>query len=214
MNNQSLIGAAVAELNKKYQPHTIIVYGSRARGDFTETSDLDIACFTDHSPKLTDARLWQGIYLDAWIYHTDSMAKNEQSTLPLEYLRFADGYCVQDQQGKGQVFLDQVKARLAEGPKCLSENEKAHTVEWIGKMLNRAAQDDIEGNYRQVWLQFELLEIYFQLRDLWYFGPKKSFVWLQDNDPLAYQLFKAGYESPADSSKLKTLAAYIINNRN
>ncbi len=47
--NDPVVNAIIDELTKIYHCHTIVLYGSRARGDFTETSDYDIAGITDKS---------------------------------------------------------------------------------------------------------------------------------------------------------------------
>ena len=53
------------------------------------------------------------------------------------------------------------------------------------------------------------LEIYFELKGLWYLGPKKSFKWLQENDPLAYSLYKNALEKNADAKEVESLLQYL-----
>lgn len=57
--------ALVTELKRSHHAHTIILYGSRARGDATAESDIDVACFADIAETTRDARLWQGMYSTA-----------------------------------------------------------------------------------------------------------------------------------------------------
>ncbi|MFQ2313995.1 nucleotidyltransferase domain-containing protein [Aeromonas dhakensis] len=45
---EKILDLAVEDLKGKYAPHTIILYGSYARNEATETSDIDIACFCDN----------------------------------------------------------------------------------------------------------------------------------------------------------------------
>ena len=54
---------AVKEVVEKYNPHTVIIYGSRARGDATEESDVDMACFLDSPSISEDFRDVNGIFL-------------------------------------------------------------------------------------------------------------------------------------------------------
>lgn len=199
-----LIEDLVRALQVQYQPHTIIFYGSRARGDATASSDIDVACFVDDHPELKDARLFQGVYLDNWVYPTQAMQHISKETL-----RFADGDCLVDQRGLGQEFLANIREKLVAGPETLSASDRTHTIEWISKMLQRIETEDVEGMYRRCWLQLELLEIYFQLRNKWFFGPKKSLQLLKDNDPVAYQLFSDIYQDPKDLKKLQLLARYV-----
>ncbi|UTV28789.1 nucleotidyltransferase domain-containing protein [Photobacterium atrarenae] len=200
-----LIEDLVRALQVQYQPHTIIFYGSRARGDATASSDIDIACFVDDHPELKDARLFQGVYLDNWVYPTQAMQHISKDTL-----RFADGDCLVDQRGLGKEFLAKVRNKLAAGPERLSESDRTHTIEWISKMLKRIETEDVEGMYRRCWLQLELLEIYFQLRGQWFFGPKKSLQYLKSKDPVAYHLFSDTYRMPTDLKKLQLLAHHVI----
>ena len=58
----------IDELVSRHNCHTIILYGSYADGSCTQESDIDVICFTDYREAHTDARLWNGIFLDAWVY--------------------------------------------------------------------------------------------------------------------------------------------------
>ncbi|WP_461534925.1 nucleotidyltransferase domain-containing protein [Spongorhabdus nitratireducens] len=202
----SITEQAVKEVVARYNPHTVIVYGSRARGDATPGSDIDIICFVDAPEVTKDARLFNGVFLDAWIYSTDAMKPDEP-----EFLRLGDGICVRDIRGAGLPFLDAIQHRISQGPDPLSDEDKQHTREWVMKMMARAGQDDIEAHYRNSWLQFELLPIYFQLRDLWYFGPKKGLAWLKDNDLDGYQLFESACANPRSKQDLDRLVRYVTD---
>ena len=193
-------------LVNKYNPHTIILYGSRARGDATETSDIDIACFCDDIVETKDARLFHDVYLDAWIYPTSYM-----ESVPPEALRFSEGILLLDKKSCGVHYLLAVQERLKRGPEKLSTVDRDHQVKWIHKMLKRIRAGDLEGNYRKSWLRFQLLESYFTLRDLWFLGDKRSFIWLKENDLNAYQLFANLYSDTSDDDDLTLLAAYVTN---
>ncbi|MBJ7555194.1 nucleotidyltransferase domain-containing protein [Marinomonas spartinae] len=200
-----LIRLAVEDLIKRYQPHTIILYGSRARGEATQASDIDIACFVDSGTETKEARVFHGVYLDAWVYPSEKM-----TLVSDDALRFGDGICLLDQRGLGGQYLAAIQERIEAGPEILDETDRSHTFEWISKMLSRIELDDLEGKYRRHWLQFELLEIYFQLRGLWFFGPKKSLRYLQENDAVAYQLFYDVYDDPTDVDRLKLLVQCVV----
>lgn len=97
---ENLILLAQEDLIQRYNPHTIILYGSRARNDATDTSDIDIACFCDDSEEVKDARLFNGVYLDAWVYPTSAM-----NTVSDDALRFGDGVVLLDKFGHGEHYL-------------------------------------------------------------------------------------------------------------
>lgn len=56
---EDILDLAMEELKRKYAPHTIILYGSYARNEATETSDIDIACFCKNTSEQRDDRLFQ-----------------------------------------------------------------------------------------------------------------------------------------------------------
>jgi predicted nucleotidyltransferase len=200
---------ALEELIRKYQPHTVIAYGSRARNQATESSDIDIACYCDVSEVIKDARLFHGVYLDAWIFPTHAMTEIAE-----EDLRFEDGCVLLDERGLGESFMQRVKEKLQQGPKQPSQSDIQHTTEWIHKMLLRAFNNDLDGQYRKVWLQFQLLEIYFQLRGKWFLGHKKSFEYLLENDRQVYDLFVQVYADSTNVDQLHKLANGVVNLNN
>lgn len=195
---------AIDYLVKKYQPHTLILYGSRSRGDATENSDLDIACFCDEIKETKEAGIFQGIYLDAWIYPTSYM-----QSVANDALRFQESILLIDSQGYGAGYLEKVQERFKRGPEKLSSLDREHLILWLYKMLRRVQINDACGNYRKAWLQFELLEAYFTLRGIWFLGDKKSFAYLKQNDKEAYQLFTAAYNDLQDGKHLKQLVSYV-----
>jgi hypothetical protein len=195
---------AIDYLVKKYRPHTLILYGSRVRGDITPNSDIDVACFCDEVTETKEAKVFQGVYLDAWIYPTSYM-----QSITNEALRFDEAILLLDSQGYGATYLVNVKERLKQGPEKLSPLDSDHLIQWLYKMLQRVQVNDPCGNYRKAWLQFELLEAYFRLRGLWFLGDKKSFAYLKQNDEKAFQLFTAAYNDLQDNNQLKQLVSYV-----
>jgi len=52
--------ALIDELRRVHGVHTLLLYGSRARGDATPESDIDVAGYADVAETTRDARLWHG----------------------------------------------------------------------------------------------------------------------------------------------------------
>jgi predicted nucleotidyltransferase len=201
-----LLLRVVVDLQKKYNPHTIILYGSRARGDYTHSSDIDVVCFAEGATPIKDARNFEGIYLDAWVYGSDVMSESTD-----ELLRVADGCCLYDSDGRGNVFLKELQTRIEQGPKQLSAAEIQHTKQWVYKMLERAKSSDVESLYRRYWLAVDLLQIYFDLRGQWYFGPKKGLAWLSEHDSIGYRLFSQVYNQNIRLEDLGKLSEYVTD---
>ncbi|GEM80546.1 nucleotidyltransferase family protein [Vibrio superstes] len=193
---------AIKEVVGKYDPHTVIIYGSRARGDATDESDVDMACFLDEPPISEDFRSFDGIFLDAWIYPTDAMKT------PESFVQMGKAFCAIDKYGLGKELLRKIDERRTAGPIPLTEKQKSNIIELRMKSLKRIVKNDIEGNHRRAHLQFTLLETYFLLRDKWFFGAKSSLAWLQENDQVAFDLFEKVYQSPQDYQALKRLTQH------
>ncbi|MCA9838315.1 MAG: nucleotidyltransferase domain-containing protein [Trueperaceae bacterium] len=199
---------AVEELKRKYDPEFIILYGSVARADFTEDSDIDLAVFCKVPGASNDVRVFEGKQLDCWIY-LDTEAKPENNG----FLRLAGGELVLDKNGAGKRFLDGVNAKFQAGPAPVTPDSREHLVEWSKKTLKRAEKSDIEAKYRQTELLFSSLELYFKLRDLWFTGPKNSFKWLEANDNPTYKLFEAAFADPTNLDKLRHLTSAVSTHK-
>ncbi len=174
----------VKELRSKYNPHTIFLYGSHARGDASPESDIDILVITKTGEATTDSRPWGDYNLDAWIY------PEEEAEFVDDFLHLAEAKILWSKNKWGNKFLQAVRERFAEGPEALPEHDKQHRLRWFHKMLNRIQRDDTEAHFRRHWLLVDLLPTYFGLLQAWYMGPKRSLQWLEENKPNVYKAFQ------------------------
>jgi hypothetical protein len=111
----------------------------------------------------------------------------------------------------GDDLLNLVNKIFSEGPPKTPQWEKREIIIWLPKMLDRSKRNDIEGNFRRHWLLYELLNSYFRLHDLWYFGPKESFSWLKKNDPEIYNYFDCALKCDVDNKTIQNLIDCIIS---
>jgi len=116
-----------------------------------------------------------------------------------------DGIALCQKNNIGNELLKKVRTIFKTGPQTTPHWEKHEINTWIMKMLDRAKQNDIEGNFRRHWLLHDLLECYFKLRDTWYLGPKESFQWLKNNDSPTYTAFNAALNPNADLDVIEKL---------
>ena len=193
-------------LVKEFSAETIFLYGSYARGDFTEQSDIDLAVITSDCQLKNYSNTFKGKKLDVWFYQWSQLDPQDP-----QFLRLANSQLLLDSKGQGQIFKNSIKKTLTEGPTPLEANHRQHTLDWIEQMIRRAQEGDIEGNFRRTWLPVALLEIYFQLRNEWYLGSKQSFNWLQENDTEGFSLFNAAFLTPNDLDAIKRLAHHVVN---
>ncbi|MBX9769895.1 MAG: nucleotidyltransferase domain-containing protein [Candidatus Obscuribacterales bacterium] len=202
-----VLAEIVVLLQETYNASTVILYGSRARGDQTASSDYDIACFGVGRKPVRHAQIHNGAYIDAWIYPQEKLENPDKSLLHIR-----SGIVIAQESTLGDKCLEKIDTLFRQGPEPLHQWEIEVKCVWIDKMLERITVSDTEGQYRRVWLLFELLENYFALRNLWYLGPKESFAWLKDNDRNVHQAFDDTLTSDYDIERIKRLAFLVKDN--
>jgi len=195
-------------LQQTYNTPTIILYGSRARGNQTESSDYDLACFGKNSNTVRHAEIRNGAYIDAFVYPQEKLENPDKSLLHIRH-----GVVITQESTLGDKCLEKIDFIYRQGPEPLPQCEIEVKRVWIDKMLDRITTLDIEGQYRRVWLLFAMLEIYFALRNLWYLGPKESFAWLKENDRNVHQAFESALAQDHDLERIKSLAVLVKENQ-
>jgi predicted nucleotidyltransferase len=203
--NQKLIDDIKTDILQRHKCHTVILYGSRARGEFKETSDYDIIAIREQGELIRDCRMFNGFYLDAFIYSENEIANPDPSLI-----RINDGIVLCQKDSIGDKLLNQISLMFQQGPTKTPDWERLEIVIWVEKMLNRVRNEDIEGNFRRCWLLYSLLECYFKLRDIWYLGPNKAFLWLEKNDLIGYAAFKEALEPCASVDKIENLIKVVV----
>lgn len=191
-------------LKNKYNCHSIILYGSFANDTYTDESDIDIICFCDNTSNQNDTNEICGRQLDTWIYDTSMMGKYE------ELSRISDGKILLDERNLCYKLLNAINEFIT-SEKKLTIEEITFQKNWLKKMINRAKKGDIEGNFRYHWILVDSLEIYFLIKGLRYLGPKKSLIYLKNNDQLTYKFFDEALGINSQFEKVEELVMFIIN---
>ena len=199
-----IIDRLTQDLQETHGCHTVILYGSRARGDFGPTSDYDIIGIREGGKKFRKAWIENGAYVDLFVWPQSAIRSPDSSMLYM-----VDGKVLVERAGCGSIFLQKLKNIHDGGPEPLSDEDREFRRTWIRKMMERVRIGDLEGLYRRTWLQNSLLEDYFVLRDLWYLGSKKGFEYLRQRDPEMYRLFEAVYREPTNLAALEKLVAKV-----
>jgi hypothetical protein len=196
----------VSQVMDAHGCHTAIVYGSRARGDATPDSDLDLLCVREGGVAFRDARVVDGVYLDAFIYPESALA-----TLDPAFLRILGGTVVRERDGFGTALLARVREMHDRGPPETPEDERRALVVWSQKMLDRvrARANDVAANYRRMQLLVRALEDYFALRGTWFRGEKEAFAWLRQHDAATYARFERAAEPSASDAALADLVRAV-----
>ncbi|WP_233586861.1 nucleotidyltransferase domain-containing protein [Legionella sp. km772] len=205
ITNEPVLQAIVEELTSLYHCHTIILYGSRARGDFTANSDYDVAGITKTGKKERIARFDEkyGVYHDLFVYPESSF-----DAISDEHLCMSDGIVIVENEHFGTELLKKLSAAI-KLPESITPEEITVRKVWYQKMLARASTRDLEGKYRQIWAIYTILEDYFVFRKLRYQGPKKAFQYLEIHDPETFSLFDETLSNMDDVDILKRLIEKI-----
>ncbi|HMF42203.1 MAG TPA: nucleotidyltransferase domain-containing protein [Polyangia bacterium] len=203
--DQEGIEAMALAIADAHACHTVILYGSRARGNADDRSDVDLVCIREGGPSLRDARVVDGLYFDAFIYPEDALAAVDPVLL-----RILGGRALRQRGGAGTALLDRVRDLFAKGPDRLAADDRNMRIVWAHKTLARLRRDDeIETRYRRMSFLVQALEDYFALRTLWFLGPRDAFAWLQIHDDVACSAFEAAMHSDADPTVLAALVTVV-----
>ncbi len=200
-----LLARFVDALRRDHGCHTVILYGSRARGDAGPESDYDLLGVREGGESRRDARWVEGAFLDAFVHPE---AKIAQAGADLLHVRGGRILCEKD--GAGTQLLARLDAVHAAGPKPLPADEASARRVWAQKMVGRARRGDLEGHYRRAWLLTALLEDYFLLRALWFPGPKHALAWLWAHAPDVHAAFDAALRPGADLDAVARLAGVVV----
>ena len=205
-DQESLLFLLHDHLQSRFGCHTAILYGSRARGDWDQASDIDVIAFCDAGETGHLAHRWQDLFLDLFVY--PSGTKPEPN-----WLRVHGGLILFQRGAEGDEILDAIGTMFRAGPEPRSDSAQQTLRLWCEKMLMRAEKEDPEGNHRRHWLLSSLLEIYFDLRNQWYLGPKRSLVLLRDRRPEDFEVFRAAFEPSASLANIRAAVAMVTANR-
>lgn len=200
-----LDSALVEELRRAHGVHTVILYGSRARGDATADSDVDVVGFAEVAATERDARLWNGLFLDAFLYPT-ALAQAPDADM----VKLCGGRVLLDERQLAGPLLEKAAALDRQPPPALPEGQQRMLRVWARKMLVRVRRDDVEAHYRRHWLLQQLLEDYFALRGLRYRGPKVALAGLRVDAPAVFAAFERALTPGAKDEALEALVDCVV----
>ena len=190
-----------------YHPQAIITYGSFADGSANLNSDFDALVITDCQKK-HDASIIDGTVLDVFVYPAETFQKDYD---PEEFVQVFDGKILLDINGTAEKLQKKVLAYIA-SQKSKTPDEIQQELDWCEKMLARTERGDAEGYYRWHWLLCDSLEIYFDMKGRYYYGPKKSLRMMQKDDPEGFRMYSEALKT-FDRDSLSEWISYMENMR-
>ncbi|MDI9540221.1 MAG: nucleotidyltransferase domain-containing protein [Bacillota bacterium] len=170
----------------KYEPLVIIVYGSFADGSNNLESDFDALVISKNYKKVHDTSFVNGIQLDVYVYPERYFEDNYDFE---EIKQIYGGNVILDNENKGLNLKKQIENYIENRP-LKTKEEIMENISWCLKMLERVKRNDAEGAFRFHWLLVDSLEIFSDMFQKPYSGPKKALKWMKENHPEAYILYK------------------------
>ena len=194
----------VQHLRRKYRCHTVILYGSRARGEATASSDYDVAGIRAQGASTREAGKVDGAYWDIFVYSEKDLKKFSD-----HQWAWKDARVLWEEGSYGRRLLARLEKFFDKPFQPAARFEIEATRAWSLKQLERCQLGDVHGNYRRSELQVAALSDYFQIRKKRYPGPKAALQWMAGGDPETHQLFARVYADPTDFAALRQLVARV-----
>lgn len=193
-------------INQKYSPLSIILYGSYANGTNNLNSDFDALVISHDHEQSHDTSFVNGVQLDVFIYPVSHFDGEFDCN---DFIQIFDGKIITDTDGIGHSLQTRVLSHLENRPQKSSAEIQAN-INWCIKMLERTKRGDAEGMFRWHWLLIDSLEIFCDIAQQPYFGPKKSLKWMEANYPEAFNYYENALKEFSTES-LEEWISYIKN---
>ncbi len=169
-------------LKEKYDPHVIVLAGSRVNGTHTEDSDWDLFLFYD-ARCIGGISKWNDQELDI-TFHEWPKSKGWIFTNPYSPV-WPVKVLFDDTDGVFNTVLKQTKEVYDKGSKvsyptgCEERFRKLNR--WIGKL--EKYQDNPEVQFYYAGIAYEsFMRVWFEQRNLWPLPPEQALRFIQEND--------------------------------
>ena len=193
-------------MKQRYNPLSIILYGSYANGTNNLNSDFDALVISDDQEQFHDTSFVDGIQLDVFVYPASYFEGDYDCN---DFIQIFDGKIIVDRGGQGKALQAKVQSYLQNRPQK-SRTEIDASVNWCIKMLARVKRCDAEGMFRWHWVLIDSLEIFCDVKHHPYRGPKKSLKWMEENHPTAF----ACYQTALTDLNMESLENWILYIKN
>lgn len=201
-----LLEKIIDYIKQRYNPLSIILYGSYANGTNNLNSDFDALVISDDHEQFHDTSFVDGIQLDLFVYPASYFEGDYDCN---DFIQIFDGKIIVDRGGQGKALQAKVQSYLQNRPQ-ISNAEIDASVDWCVKMLARVKRCDAEGMFRWHWVLIDSLEIFCDVMRQPYWGPKKSLKWMEENHPTAFACYQTALTDLSMES-LENWILYIMN---
>lgn len=178
-------------IQQKYNPLAIILYGSYADGTNNLNSDFDALVISSEHEKFHDTSFVNKVQLDVLVYPSSYF---EQEYDCIDFLQIFDGKIIVDSADIGKTLKANVLTYLQKRPTKTNAEIQAN-IDWCVKMFERVKRCDCEGMFRWHWVLIDSLEIFCDIMQQPYWGPKKALKWMAETHPEAFAYYKKSLQS-------------------
>jgi hypothetical protein len=200
----NIVSRAMVWMQKEFACHTIIMYGSRARGGFRDDSDYDFVGIRRAGPRVRFERMLGSAFMDISIYPETHVLSPDPSMMYA-----MEGVVLVQEADWGTNFLRRIEMFYSQGPPSHTPDELEARRLWALKTLSRSRGLSSLSHYWRAKLILELLESYFHFRSLWWLGAKKSMAWLNEHDRDVYEAFDSALRPASSHEDLVRLVAIV-----
>ena len=196
----------IEDIKQRYNPLSIILYGSYANGTNNLNSDFDALVISFDHEQFHDTSFVDGIQLDLFVYPASYFEGDYDCN---DFIQIFDGKIIVDHDEQGKALQAKVQSYLQNRPQ-ISNAEIDASVNWCIKMLALVKRCDAEGMFRWHWVLIDSLEIFCDVMRQPYWGPKKSLKWMEENHPTAF----ACYQTALTDLSMESLENWILYIKN
>ena len=186
-----LLEQIIKYIQQKYNPLAIILYGSYADGTNNLNSDFDALVISSEHEKFHDTSFVNKVQLDVLVYPSSYF---EQEYDCRDFLQIFDGKIIVDSADIGKTLKANVLTYLQKRPTKTNAEIQAN-IDWCVKMFERVKRCDCEGMFRWHWVLIDSLEIFCDIMQQPYWGPKKALKWMAETHPEAFAYYKKSLQS-------------------
>ena len=157
--------------------------------------------FKDHE-QFHDTSFVNKVQLDVFVYPSSYFAQEYDCR---NFLQIFDGKIIVDSADIGKTLKANVLTYLQKRPTKTNAEIQAN-IDWCVKMFERVKRCDCEGMFRWHWVLIDSLEIFCDIMQQPYLGPKKALKWMEETHPEAF----AYYKKSLQSFSIDSLEAWIV----
>ena len=178
----------VRDLRRRHGAHTVVLYGSRARGDAGPTSDVDVIVVRTEGGSDRDCRRWRGFDLDVHVRDEQDLA----TKLVDHAAGLAHARVLAQDAGSGDRLVARARYLLNQPPPPPDRGYIESLWAWGDKMRARIrATDPTLAAFQRANVIVQALPAWAEVHHRWYFGTKETLTTIAREAPALHAAFVA-----------------------